>query len=656
MGVAGGRVFRVSARVKRLLLLSALVVLGGGLAKPRAAQPTGQAREFRLPLLSQNKQTGLLTGTGARTRPDGSVLLETARVEHYDPRGNTNANLLVLATNCVVDLRHSRVSSGDGLRVSTADGQLTLEGVGFQWSQDVSDLVVSNQIRTTVRKQPAAGAQSDTLTIEAGRLWLNYVSNVVSFQDHVLARDPELEVRCERLTVQRGATGKFDRLLAEQDVAILSRRDGSRATSDRAEYRLADGGEVVELTGRPRWSDAAREARADTFLLERATRGGLQTLRALGHASLKLPAGTNSFSGWSLLGPAPAPAAANPPADFIELNASALTLVLPPTNGPVRGVLAETNVVIRDTADGWRANAARAVFTNEVLELTGNPVWSAGGREVRGDALRLHTARQAVDVQGQARLRLPLESLGDHLPGFGNTNGPSARSLTNLVVQVESEAASFRTGQLSFTPPVRARLLEGDRVLGQLTGRELTVTYRERLEAVEAAGAVRLEQFARPHRRPLTRTIECERLRVDFAETGTLSRLVADGGVRGWQSEVRRPDTAPVVTSMSAGQVAARFHAGTNRLETATASGRVRIARDQRRAEGEEATYSDGNGLLALTGRPVVVTPEGRISDATSLTWDTRQGRARGRGAFRIEWTFGLTNRITNRLALPLSH
>jgi hypothetical protein len=223
-------------------------------------------------------------------------------------------------------------------------------------------------------------------------------------------------------------------------------------------------------------------------------------------------------------------------------------------------------------------------------------------------------------------------------------------------VQVESEAASFRTGQLSFTPPVRARLLEGDRVLGQLTGRELTVTYRERLEAVEAAGAVRLEQFARPHRRPLTRTIECERLRVDFAETGTLSRLVADGGVRGWQSEVRRPDTAPVVTSMSAGQVAARFHAGTNRLETATASGRVRIARDQRRAEGEEATYSDGNGLLALTGRPVVVTPEGRISDATSLTWDTRQGRARGRGAFRIEWTFGLTNRITNRLALPLSH
>lgn len=655
MGAAGGRVFRVSLGVNGPRLLLILTALAAGAEVACAAQPAGQAREFRLPLLSQNKQTGLLTGTGARTRPDGSVLLETARVEHYDPRGNTNANLLVLATNCVVDLRNSRVSSADGLRVSTTDGQLTLEGVGFQWSQDASDLVVSNQIRTIVRKQPAAGTQSDTLIIEAGRLRLNYASNVVRFQDEVLASDPELEVRCERLTVQRGASGKFDRLLAEQDVVILSRRDGSRATSERAEYRLAEDGEVVELTGRPHWSDAAREARADLFLLERARRGGLQTLRALGHASLKLPAGTNSLADWSLFGPAPAPAAAKPPADFIELNAGALTLVLPPTNGPVKAVLAETNVVIHDTAGAWRANAVRAVFTNEVLELTGNPVWAAGGREVRGDALRLHTVEQAVDVSGRAQLRLPLGSLVGHLPGIGDTNGPPARSLTNLMVQVESEAASFRAGRLSFTPPVQARLLEADRPLGQLTCRELTVTYRERLEAVEAAGTVRLEQFEQPKRRLLTRTLECERLRVEFAETGTLSRLTAAGGVRGWQSEVPRPDAAPVVTTVNAEQVAARFHAGTNRLETAVASGQVRILRGQRRAEGEEATYADDTGLLVLTGQPVVVTPEGRITDATSLTWDTRLGRAHGRGAFRIEWTFGLTNRITNRLVLPFS-
>ena len=639
------------ASSRRFLLL---VCLAWGLDVASHAQPAGQAREFRFPFFSQNKQTGLLTGAGARTQPNGTVLLETARVEHYDPKGNTNANLLVLATNCTVNLRESRVSSADGLRVSTADGQLTLEGVGFTWTQDDSDLVVSNLVRTIIRKNlaSATAAAADTLTIQAGGLRFNHVSNVVVFENSVQAQDPELEVRCGRLTVQRGPSGKFDRLLAERDVAILSRRDGSRATSDRAEYRLAATGEVVELTGGPRWSDTTREARADTFLLQRAARSQPQILQALGHASLRLPAGTNSLSGWSLLGPPPVPTPTNA-VSFIELAAGALTLVLPPTNGPVRGVVAETNVVIRDAADAWRAIATRAVFTNDVLELSGEPAWSAGGREVRGHLLRLHTTEQAVDVLGQARLRLPVATFGDRLPGLGSTNRLSAHATTNLLVLVESETASFRQGQLRFTPPVRAHLLDGGQPLGELTCQDLDVEYHDRLEAIEAAGTVRLEQFPRPGRTPLTRTLECERLRLEFADAGALSRLLADGGVRGQQSEVRRPGTVPVLTTVAADRVSARFHEETNRLDTATAAGHVRIAREQRRAEGGEASYSADTGLLRLTGQPVVIMPEGRISDATSLTWDTRQGRARGQGAFRIEWTRIPTNQATNLIGRP---
>lgn len=618
------------------------------------AQPAGQAREFRFPLFKDNKQTGLLTGTGARTQADGIVRLDAARVEHFDAGGNTNASLLILATNCAVDLKRSRVSSPDGLRVSTADGQLTLTGSGFLWTQEDSDLVVSNQVRTVVRKNLAeAAATGEVLTVEARVLRFNHVSNVVVFREDVQVSDPEISVSCRELAVRRSAGGKFDRLLAEQDVVIVSHRDGSRATSDRAEYRLIDGGEVVELTGAPRWTDTEREARADRFVLERGPRGSARTLRALGDALLRLPADTNRLASWSLLEPAAPAAGTNSSAAFIELAAGGLTLALPPTNGPVRSILAETNVVIRDAGGLWQASAALAVLTNEVLELTGDPRWSGRGREVRGERLRLHTGERAIDVEGGAWLKLPVDAFTARMPGLGPTNAPTAPHGSNLVVIVESAAASFREGRLRFAPPVTARLADDTRTLGELHCHDLEVAHGQRLESIEASGEVRLEQHAAPAGRLLARSLDCGRLRVTFDPRGFLETVTATGRLRASQSEVRRAGSPPLQTTLAAESLAARFVAGTNRVESATATGGVRVTRGDRRAEGGEAEFTGRTGELVLSGDPVVVTPEGRISDATSLTWDTRANRARGVGAFRIEWTRMPTNAPTQLFPRP---
>ncbi len=621
------------------------------------SRPAARAGEFRLPLLSQNRQTGLLTGTGARTQPDGTIFLETARVEHIYPAGPTNLPLVIQATRCLVDLRQNRVSSPEELRVTTPDGQLALEGVGFLWLQSTSELVVSNQVRARLRKRPGDPApEGASLTLEAGEMHLNLATNVVTFGRGVQVADPELEVRAERLTARRNPAGRFDRLEVEGHVEILSRRDGSRTTSEHAEYRLTGPGEEVELTGRPRWTDAVREASAERFFLQRSPGGGPQHLQALGRAVLVLPLGTNSLHLGPLSAGVPAPAAGStPPADRVRLSAEALTLFLPPGPGPVRGLWAETNVVLADTAEVWRATAARAAFTNDVLELSGAPHWSGRDREVRGAVLRLDLAQRRVEVRGGAWLRLPVSAFE---PPRAAAPGPSAaadRARRRWFVTVEADAAQFTAGQLTFAPPVRARLFEGEQTLGELTCRELTVSYPERLEALEAAGAVRIEQCASPARPGLSRHLACERLRVTFAEAGTLQHLEATGGVRAEQREAPRPGTEPRRTEVRAGHLEAWFRADTNRLDRAVAAEQVRVTRGKRRAEGERATYTEATGVLELTGAPRVETPDGRVTGAEALRWDTRRNRAGGRGAFHIEWTALPAALRTNVLARPFA-
>jgi lipopolysaccharide export system protein LptA len=627
--------------------------------------------------MAQGRQVGLLTGQGADLQNDGSIRLRTARVEYADAGGNTNANMIVLATNCVADFKRNVVWSPDGLSLRTADGQFALAGVGFVWSQHLNDLVVSNQVRTAVRKHAATPPNTNavTLTISSESFRFNYASNFASFRGAVQAQDPEMDVACARLDVRRSASGKFDHILAEEDVQLTSRRDGSVTTAGRAEYTLSDEGELVELTGQPRWRDAQREARAERFVLERATGPTPQRLHAIGQAWIRLPAGTNDLGAWPLLQPAgtDAPTASEPPDSpgpsrespstnapprQLELAAEWITLVLPPTNGPVQSLLAQTNVTIRSRHDGWQAEARRATLTNAVLELDGLPVWTQGERSIRGDVLRLDTRDRSFVADGHARIRFPATALGATLPSRAETNRSALNIRSNLVVTIESDRAAFTAGRLRFAPPVRAELLDGDTefTLGRLTCRDLAVGYGERLDQLDAEGDVRFEQFFLPDAALRTRWIECARLQLDFDADGHVRALSAQGGVAGRQEETRLPAKELLTTTVRANRLDATFMAKTNQVEHATAEGHLRLERGQRVAEGQRAEFTGTNGLLTLTGQPVVASPEGRVRDARALIWDSRTGRVRGEGPFRIEWLRVPTNRaeqVLRRSAPP---
>jgi hypothetical protein len=224
---------------------------------------------------------------------------------------------------------------------------------------------------------------------------------------------------------------------------------------------------------------------------------------------------------------------------------------------------------------------------------------------------------------------------------------------TNHYVIVESELAEFRSGLLRFAPPVKAELVESNLTLGRLTCRDLTVAYRDRLEGLAADGDVKLEQFERPGRRGLSRELECASLRLEFGPAGRLRSLKADGVVSGWQRESRLPPATNLLTQVHAETLRAGFLTDTNQLDFAIAEGQVRVEREDKHATGQRAEFTGSSGLLTLTGEPTVTSPEGRIIDATTLTWDSRTGAVRGKGPFRIEWLRVPTNTAALQAGRP---
>jgi hypothetical protein len=104
-------------------------------------------------------------------------------------------------------------------------------------------------------------------------------------------------------------------------------------------------------------------------------------------------------------------------------------------------------------------------------------------------------------------------------------------------------------------------------------------------------------------------------------------------------------ETNVVRKELLAQEVQAEF-GPTNQIRSAKASGNVVFSAGARSVTGETAVFSDGDGLARLTGNPVAILPEGRVSGAEEFIWDSRSNRYRVKGAFRSQWNQipGLTN------------
>ena len=96
----------------------------------------------------------LLMGDSMVAKEPGVMLVRGVRLETYAYDGEQRiVDLVVEAPECIFNLRTRVVSSTGPMKAARADGGLRLNGVGFEWKQKVSKLVVHNNVRTVLRQR-----------------------------------------------------------------------------------------------------------------------------------------------------------------------------------------------------------------------------------------------------------------------------------------------------------------------------------------------------------------------------------------------------------------------------------------------------------------------------------------------------------------------
>jgi len=657
-----------SAVVLGLLVLSftslAQVKITGGFKYPWYEKPGPD---------HPNRLVTLITGTDAELLPNDISLVKQMRLEHYPEDGITN--LIATAPECLLDAANRTASSTNRMELRTASG-LFIEGQGFFCDLTNFNFVISNNVRTLIEQDltnrlaapslagvaafPSAQAShapssNSVTTIFADHFDLNYASNLITYTGNVRVDNPQLDLTCVTLTIQRSTNGAIQRMVAERDVNIIRKLDRSRATGGLAVYTANQENESVELTGDARWEDGPRRGSAELFVFDPRN----NTLRAERNAAMTLPRSEIGQPSWLQGQAAPADPATKGPSgtnQVVEITSEAMVIELPATNRPARTIVARTNVVIFSPADQSRAVGQQAVYREAtgVLELTGNAAWQAGPRQVRGQTLWFDGAKQSFLARQQAYLKLPLASLGaQSFLAAPPLEAKASKSLPPQFLEVFSDEFDYLPDRLTFRERVRGKFLEADVARGTLDCGLLALHFHSnQVESAVAQQAVRVEQlpWGSAKERRLARKLNCERLTVQLLTNGQVDRIVAETNVVATQKEWRPPAPNPIQTRLDAGIVTTDFFVHTNQVRQVVAERNVTIVQENRRAQGARAVYNGTNNVVELTGHPTAELPEGKITEADVLLWDRTQNKLSGQ---KLKAQGTLPAAPTNRTDLP---
>ncbi|MCX8107875.1 MAG: hypothetical protein N3G20_03635, partial [Verrucomicrobiae bacterium] len=366
-----------SAPVLVALCLGATCVVSG----QTGSQPPGS---FVVPVYEKgsSRVIAVLHGRGRFDIATSRQVLNTVQVDYKDAIGQTN--LVVLGTNCLYDFRSKTAVSSDLIRITTGDGRLRLEGMGFIWYQTNNNLVVSNDVHTIVQKGVARsfsnGKTDEQIEVHSDRFEFDYEGNFLSYSGHVRLTDPQFELLCERLTIRRSPTNTIEQVNATGSVVLSNRLEQTLLIAKNASYRVTDQEERIVLSGGATWTDGVRTGEADQFDIDR--RHGVYV--ATGRARVTLPGRGRSGLAFLDLGGRPGTNKAALSSGSINVRAESLRLEPQTAQGAQYTVVAETNVVIRDELSDAVATADRAVFKeNSGLELLGNVTWTSEGRALQ---------------------------------------------------------------------------------------------------------------------------------------------------------------------------------------------------------------------------------------------------------------------------------
>lgn len=550
------------------------LVLGFGISTAQAAsQATVGAKptkgfHFEEPYHSAPGQKGKL-----KTRFNGAdasfqfnspnIPIKGLRLESYDPEGKTN--WIVEADDCLYDREKKTAASANRLRVSAGGGALQIEGRGFFWRQSDDSLTISNDTRATIQqKQP--------VTVTSRGFEYNQADKRVAFWDQVHTVDPEMDMTSERLEIKlrdvnavieaNASDSRVESIVALTNVVVLMPAQQTETRSQRAEYRLFEGQETIELTGDPSWKRAGREGKADRLWLDRKSRFVL----AQGNTYAKLPGGdmmqpADLFQ--SLAQPTNRVAAATN--DFVEIRADEsrvwtngavfkglvranelggagdpvrlscglLTITNSTPSAPFDRVTMVDNVIIQQGQTNIQSSRLDYSKTTKIAKFSGKVTWRLGPQSGAGDAIRLDGEHHEMAARTNAMLLMSMNaSVFPQLAATRSTNTVN----TNLpgFLKIECEEYDLVPGQAFFRGHVKATQLAGDVAKGALSCAQLIVklsTNGNRIEHLLAEKEVQYEMGILGSTNDPYRKLTCTRL-VGEAEQGVFVRLTADQNVQ----------------------------------------------------------------------------------------------------------------------------
>jgi len=611
-----------------------------------------------------NRLKGKLTGKSARMLQPGIYLLEMPEISRYARDAKTN--LVARSPECLFDEKRQLISSANRLALEASSGQLFIEGEGYLCYVTNFNLTLSNRVWTLLRQDllqtnrtakarrpgaalkltggtnaPGLSSTNSPIQIFSDQLEFRYQTGVAIYMGHVRVENAQMELTCEMLTIRRATNGSIESIVAETNVAIANKLDGSRALGERADYRLEEGQETLVLTGTDaHWQDALREGKARQFVLDLKN----NTVQGERNTWMKVPRTAMNEADFLTARPAETTnASASGTNQFIEIASEFLFIQLPTTNHPTRSITARTNVIILSPADKSRATGDQAVYDEStgVMELIGQGVWQSEQRLVKGERLFYDRSNRVFRAERYAYLKMPASPPGR--PGAPT----AAPGRTNAVVKAPAPAFieefadnyDFQSGYLTFRDHVRATLLEGESPRAAVVCDWLSLKLSNQVETASAKGRVFVEEFpASTNGTSISRNLKCESLLLTFSTNGLLEQLVAEQDVEAHQRET--PVGKPSIHSqLNAAALTAYFFAHTNQVREAIAERDVTIRQNQTVARGDKAVFTGTNNMVELTGNPTAEMPQGRITEAEVLVWDQAQEKffikkfkARGEG------------------------
>ena len=565
----------------RLLTFAALLGLCAG---AHAQIIESEVKGFKHAFVDEQsgKRTMLLSGGSATNISNSELLLrDGVRLQFFNSEGKTN--LEVSSRQCIYNTRTKLVSSGEKLEAASPDAQFSLEGTGFEYQTATGNLVISNEVHAILRKdligpqsgapeaRGAARAQTNAATAPAELVHIfsdrmRYQTNLAVFEDHVRVDDPPGKLTCGSLTVAFSEPAKpeerrrVENILASRDVVIDS--EEIHATGDRATYRLTN--DVVELSGNPTWRLREYAGRAEELVLNRKTR----EFHAMRGTEMTLPSGAIGRSGF-----------------------------LPPESGSATNDAAATGRPVLARSEDFQ-------FRPDATDTNYNIALFSGNVQVKSDKGNLDCELMTIRSTAQSNRTESVVAERNVLMEQGNSRVTGAKAVYTAAderVEVTGKPAwklnqregtaevlafDLKSRAYQATRDVRMRLPPGG--LGASTWLARGVPAKTNT----TAGVTSTNQPA-----PVEVAAEYFELKPDPANTN-LSEAVYRGHVRVSEAE-RMNLTCDSLT------LTGKMAAGTNQVERVAAEGGVdllvREPDGERRAQGDKAVYTAGNGEVVLT-------------------------------------------------------